>query len=138
MQTPHHRIVAVRRRNPLTLAVRDGGDGTVQVSAGTRVIGSVPVAPGRAAAVRALLARPVWLLAVAAEVQGDVVGRVWALVAADPAPHEAGELRDEDMVFALPLADVSGPRSLRANPGDLVAEVRQILARLVGEHAPSP
>lgn len=137
MPTPHHRIVAVRRRNPITLALRDRGDGAMQVSSGARVIGNVPVAPGRAAAVRALLDRPVWLLAVAAEVHGDVVGRVWALVAADAAPAEAGELRDEDMVFALPLADVHEPRSRRADPGDLVAEVRQILARLAGDHTPT-
>ncbi|WP_329683296.1 hypothetical protein [Longimicrobium sp.] len=87
---------------------------------------------------RAMLARPVWLLAVAAEVHGDVVGRVWALVAAEPAPAEVGELRDEDMVFALLLTDVHEPRARRAEPADLVAEVRQILARLVGENTPAP
>jgi hypothetical protein len=133
MQTPHRRIVAVRRRNPVQLTLREDADhAAVQVAAGARVIGTVPAPPGSGPAVRALLGGPAWLLIVAADVRSVVVGRVWALVPADSGPAETGVLGDEDLVYAVALADVHEARS---HAPDLLADVRRLLSELIGTGA---
>ena len=128
MQAPHRRIVAIRRRDPVQLTLREDVDrAAVQVAAGTRVFGTVPAPPGSAPAVGALLAGPAWLLIVAADVRSMVVGRVWALVPADPGPAGTGVLGDEDLVYAIVLADVHEARS---HAPDLLADVRRLLSEL--------
>lgn len=131
---PEHarpRIIAVRRRGPVSLSAREraaANPPVLEVCAGSSPIGTIRAAGARAAALRALLTGPAWLLVVAADVRADLVGRVWALLpTVRPA---ADELLDDDLVYAVPLGYVRRPAHARVHPADLLAEARHLLAAL--------
>lgn len=114
----------------MSSAHEDAGPSAVDVCLDGRAIATLSLVEPAATALACLLRGPTWLLMVAAEIPGGVVGRLWALMSASGAPSPM-ELRDEDPVYAYLLSDVAVVPTARAHPDDIVAEAGHLLGNLV-------
>jgi hypothetical protein len=123
-------IVAIRRRAPVNLHTAAGPDSQtgVHVYADGRLIASIETEAELVPAVAGLLRGPAWLFLVAARLPVQIIGRLWVLVPAEAwdfgsAPRD---LRDDDAVYAYPIADVE--RAAENSAGDdLAAEAGRLL-----------
>jgi len=121
----------IRRRAPVNLNTATGPDpgAGVQVYADGRLIARIEADPELVPAVAGLLRGPAWLFLVAARLPVEIVARLWVLVPARPPAFEPGtpELRDEDEVYAYPIAELARAAEGPAAGDDLAAEAGRLL-----------
>lgn len=134
------RIVVIRRRTPVNLHTAAGPDPAsgVQVFADGRLIARIEPDPELVPAVAGLLRGPAWLFLVAARLPVEIVGRLWVLVPVQAPSFSTGvpELRDDDEVYAYPIADVATPAEATVGD-DLAAEATRLLDSAADPPAPS-
>ena len=135
------RIVVVRRRTPVHLHTATGADPAsgVDVYADGRLIARIDTDPELAPAVAGLLSGPAWLFLVAARLPVEIVGRLWVLIPVQPAAHDGAgvaELRDEEEVYAYPIAELARPAEAAAD--DLAAEAGRLLESAARASSPHP
>jgi hypothetical protein len=132
------RVVVIRRRAPVALHTATGADpgSGVQVYADGQLIARIDAQPELVPAVAGLLRGPAWLFLVAARLPVEIVARLWVLIPVQPRGDGApeAELRDEDEVYAYPIAELASPAG--GPEDDLATEAGRLLD--FATRAPAP
>jgi len=134
------RIVVIRRRAPVNLHTATGADPAsgLHVYADGRMIARIDTDPELVPAIAGLLRGPAWLFLVAARLPVEIVGRLWVLIPVQPPilGTDLPELRDEEEVYAYPIAELARPAEATAE--DLAAEAGRLLDSATRPPAPAP
>lgn len=129
--------VCVRRRRAVMLSIRVPPGAGLEPAQVEVCADASPIArmftthAGAHAALAALLRGPAWLQVVAVEVSCHVLGMLWALIPASAAEARPEEIGDEELVYALPLAEIELSADRRTHPYDLAAELHTLIADLL-------